>query len=86
MRIDIRVDISIYSRSMATKFDKQVHLGEFTKMILVKQVLVTGGSRCFVTSRSCNKLKTLYLSYQSAYDHQIWLGRMVTYLNWLNLP
>ena len=40
-RIDVRVDISISTRPMATKFVKQVHLQELSQMRLIKQMLVT---------------------------------------------
>ena len=32
------------------------------------------GARDVIISRSRDKLKTLYLHYQSAYDHQTWLN------------
>ena len=37
---DIIIDISISMRPMTTKFDKQVHAEELTRMRLTKQVLV----------------------------------------------
>ena len=64
VRNDIRIDISISVRPMTTKFDKQVHLQDLTQMTLIKLVLVTSKSR--------DKLKKLYLNYQSAYGHQTW--------------
>ena len=41
VRIDIRIDISISIRPMATTFSKQVHLDELTQIRLIKQMLVT---------------------------------------------
>ena len=40
-RTDVRIDISISIRYMATEFGKQVHLGDLTQMTLVKQISVT---------------------------------------------
>ena len=39
--IYVRIDISISIRPMTTKFGKQVHVQDLTKMRLIKQVLVT---------------------------------------------
>ena len=36
------------------------------------------GARDVIISRSRDKLKTLYLHYQSAYDHQTWLNGNLT--------
>ena len=38
--INIRIDISISIRPVATKFGKQVHVEELTQMRIIKQVLV----------------------------------------------
>ena len=40
-RIDIRIDISISTRPMTTKFGKQVYLQELSQMKLTKKMLVT---------------------------------------------
>ena len=47
--------------SMTTKVDNEVHLEDLTQITLTKQV-----------PRSRDKLKTLYLSYQTSYDYQTW--------------
>ena len=36
VRIDIRIDISISIKPIITKFDKQVHLQDLTRMRLIK--------------------------------------------------
>ena len=53
----VRIDISIFIIPMTTELSELVHLGELTKMRLIKQLLV---------------ILSLYLYYQTAYDHQIW--------------
>ena len=58
IRIDIRVDISSYTRLLTFKFGKQVQ--------------IQTGAGEVITSGSCDKLKIFYLHYQSAYGHQTW--------------
>ena len=58
--IDIAITISIFISPMTNKFGKQVHLEEFTQMRLIKKKLVMPH---VITSRSCDKLKPLYLHY-----------------------
>ena len=41
VRIDIRIDISIFIRHMTTKYNKQVHLQELARIRQIKQVLAT---------------------------------------------
>ena len=50
VRTDIRIDISISIRPMASKFGKEVHLGELTQMRLIKQVLLTWSRQNHVTN------------------------------------
>ena len=50
IKIDIRIDMSISLRPVTTKFDKQVHLAELTKMRLIKYVLVTSPCQYHVTN------------------------------------
>ena len=58
VRIDIRIDISIFIRPMTTKFGKEVHLDELTKVRLMTHGLVTH----VITSRSRDKLKRISTS------------------------
>ena len=61
LRTDIRIDISISIIPITTKFGKDGHLQEETNQ---------AGAREVITSRSNDKLNTLYLHYMSAYGHQ----------------
>ena len=45
VRIDIRIDMSIYLRPMTTKFGKHLDIEELTQMRLITQVLVTSSSQ-----------------------------------------
>ena len=51
LTIDIRIDISIFIRSMTTKFGKEQHLEELTQMRLIKQMLVNSFKRCYTLKR-----------------------------------
>ena len=70
VRIDIRIDISISTRPMITKFGKQVHLQDLTQMRLKFDSNGTNqaGVGDVITSRPRNKLRTY--CYQSACGHQ----------------
>ena len=48
--IYVRIDISISIRPMTTKFGKQIHVQDLTKMRLIKQVLVTSLRQNHVTN------------------------------------
>ena len=63
-RTDIRIDISISIGPISIEFGKQVHLQELSQM----GYQADAGDA--ITSRSCDKLKTLYLQYHSGYAHQ----------------
>ena len=49
-RIDIVIHIPISIRPMTTKFGKQVHLQELTRVRLIKRVLVTPSGQDHVTN------------------------------------
>ena len=65
IRTNIIIDISMSIRPMTTKFGKKVYLQDLTKMKLA-------GAGDVLTSRSRDKLKSLYLKYQSVYGHHTW--------------
>ena len=50
VRIDIKIDISIFIRPMTSIFDKQIHSEELTQMRLIQQVLVTPSGQDQVTN------------------------------------
>ena len=50
VRIDIKIDISISIRPMTTKFGKQLHLEELTKIRLIKQVLLMSSRQDYVAN------------------------------------
>ena len=41
VRTDVKIDISISTRTMTTKFGKQLHVKDLTEMRLINQLLVT---------------------------------------------
>ena len=67
VRIDISIDISISIRPMTIKFGKTGTSAGFDS----NETNQTGAGD-IITSRSCDKLKALYVLYQSVYSHQTW--------------
>ena len=76
VRIDIRIDIFISIRPMATKFDKQLYLQDLPQMRLIKQFLVTSLHQDHVIN-----LKHYISTTREPMATK--LGRMVTYLDML---
>ena len=74
IKIDIRIDMSISLRPVTTKFDKQVHLAELTKMRLIKYVLVTSPCQYHVTNLK-HVISTARVPMATKH------GKMVTYLD-----
>ena len=70
-KIDVRIDSSITIRHITTKFDKQLHLEEFTQMRLIKQVMVTSSRQDHMTNKK-------YYIFTTTVSMK--LGRMVVYL------
>ena len=69
--IHVGMDISISIRPMITKFGKQAYLQDLNQMKFDTSLNQAGAGDA-ITSRSHDKLKTLYLHYQSAYGYQTW--------------
>ena len=62
LRTDIRIDISISRRPTTTKFGKQIHLEELTKLIksqLAHDVVTTLDFGCILVATSDNVVTTL---------------------------
>ena len=70
VRIDIRIDIFISIRPMITNFDKQVHCTSTAAFDSNETNQAVAGD--FITLRSCAKIETLYLPYQSTCSRQTW--------------
>ena len=62
VRIDIKIDISISIRPIITKFG--------TSTAFESNETNQAGAGAVITLRLRDKLKRLYLDYQSAYDYQ----------------
>ena len=75
-RIDIRIDISIFIRTVITKFGKQVHPQNLTQMRLIKKVLLTSLYKDHLA-------KLHYYIFTTTVPMATKLGCMVTYLDGL---
>ena len=71
---DIRIDISISRRPMATKFGKHIHLEELTQMRLIKEVLVISSHQDHMTNKNISTARVPMANK---------LSRIVTYLDGL---